>query len=209
MIWHLIIAHLLGMASPGPDFFYILRTGARYGRAHALFAVAGIVSGVMFWAGATLLGLSWLLHTVPALHTLLMLVGGAYLFQLGLKLLLPANVPAPINTPKLHAETAPHPPQSEFKKGLLVNLSNPKIVIYFGSVMAALLADIDPSRALWILALLLLETILFFGALACLFSGGAVQGFYRNHGRRLDQASGVFFLGFGAYLLYQGIRLLL
>lgn len=208
MIWHLIIAHLLGMASPGPDFFYILRTGARYGRAHALFAVAGIVTGVMFWAGATMLGLSWLLHTIPPLQTLLMLAGGAYLLHLGRKLLL-ADAPAALQHHHLQAETAPHPPQAEFKKGLLVNLSNPKIVIYFSSVMAAVLADIDPSRALWILALLLVETILFFGALACLFSGSAVKRFYQHHGRRLDQASGVFFLGFGSYLLYQGIRLLL
>lgn len=208
MIWHLIIAHLLGMASPGPDFFYILRTGARYGRAHALFAVSGIVTGVMFWAGATMLGLSWLLHTFPPLQTLLMLGGGAYLFHLGCKLL-QARTPAAIQAHSLHTETAPHLPHAEFKKGLLVNLSNPKIVIYFGSVMAAVLSNIDPSRALWILVLLLAETIIFFGALACLFSGGAVKRFYQHHGRRLDQVSGVFFLGFGAYLLYQGIYLLL
>lgn len=208
MIWHLIIAHLLGMASPGPDFFYILRTGARYGLAHALFAVAGIVTGVMFWTSATMLGLSWLLHTIPPLQTLLMLAGGAYLLHLGRKLLL-SDAPAALHHHHPQAETAPHPPQAEFKKGLLVNLSNPKIVIYFSSVMAAVLADIDPSRALWILVLLLVETILFFGALACLFSGGAVKRFYQHHGRCLDQASGVFFLGFGGYLLYQGIGLLL
>lgn len=208
MIFNLIIAHLLGMASPGPDFFYIMRTAARYGRIYALFAAAGIVTGVMFWASATLLGLSWLLHTFPPLHSLLMLCGGIYLLNLGRNL---ASVRANplIDDYGLNAETALHSPQTEFKKGLMVNLSNPKIVVYFSSVMTAVLSNSAQLGALWILALLLLETACFFGLLACLFSGSTVKHFYKRHGRRLDNISGVFFLVFGAYLFYQGISMLM
>lgn len=204
MIWNIIIVHFLGMMSPGPDFFYIARTAALYGRKHAVCAALGIVTGVMFWASATMLGLSLLLKAFPMLNTGLMCLGGCYLMYLGWKML---NVRQ--NAAFESSRTAPSAaakPLSEAKKGLLVNLSNPKIVVYFSSVMSAVLAGIRETwQIVGVLALLWLETIVFFTSLAVLFSGGAAKRFYSRYSRRLDNFSGLLFVCFGAYLVYKAL----
>lgn len=204
MIWNIIIIHLLGMMSPGPDFFYIARTAALHGRKNAVFAVLGIVTGVMFWAAATMLGLSLILKTFPMFNSVLMCLGGGYLMYLGWKMV---NVRQ--NADFRHAEAggpAPARPLDEAKKGLLVNLSNPKIVVYFSSVMSAVLADIAETwQIAGVLLLLWVETLVFFSGLAVLFSGQAVKRFYSRYSRYLDNFSGLFFLCFGAYLIYKAL----
>ncbi|MCF7528850.1 LysE family transporter [Neisseria lisongii] len=202
MLWNIVIVHLLGLMSPGPDFFYIARTAALYGRKTALFAVAGIVCGVMFWACATMLGLSLLFNTFPLLNAVLVCLGAAYLMYLGSKMLKTReNVQFQEYAPD--AATAVRPWQ-EAKKGLLVNLSNPKVVVYFGSVMSAVLADMASERQMaGVLLLLLVETAAYFALIAFLFSGGAVKLFYSRYGRYVDNVSGCFFIGFGIYLIFR------
>lgn len=204
MIWNIIIVHFLGMMSPGPDFFYIARTAALYGRKHAICAALGIVTGVMFWATATMLGLSLLLKAWPVLNIILMCLGGCYLIYLGYKML---NVRQNIRFADMSAATAADAsPFAEFKKGLLVNLSNPKIAVYFSSVMSALLSDITETwQIIGVLALLWIETIIFFNGLAILFSGNTVKRFYSHYSRWLDNFSGLFFTGFGIYLIYKAL----
>lgn len=205
MIWNIIIIHLLGMMSPGPDFFYIARTAALHGRKNAVFAVLGIVTGVMFWASATMLGLSLLLKTFPMFNTVLMCLGGSYLMYLGWKMV---NVRqnADFRYAEAAAAATPTTPLNEMKKGLLVNLSNPKIVVYFSSVMSAVLADITETwQIAGVLLLLWVETIVFFTGLAILFSGQAVKRFYSRYSRYLDNFSGLFFLCFGGYLIYKAL----
>ncbi len=205
MIWNIIIIHLLGMMSPGPDFFYIARTAALHGRKNAVFAVLGIVTGVMFWAGATMLGLSLLLKTFPMFNTVLMCLGGSYLMYLGWKMV---NVRqnADFRHDQAAAAASPASPLNEAKKGLLVNLSNPKIVVYFSSVMSAVLADVTETwKIAGVLLLLWAETIIFFTGLAVLFSGRAAKRFYSCYSRYLDNFSGLLFLCFGGYLIYKAL----
>lgn len=202
MIWNIIVIHLLGMISPGPDFFYIARTAALYGRKHAVCAVFGIVSGVMFWAAATMLGLSLLLKTFPVFQSVLMCLGGAYLMYLGWKMVNVRQNAVFEDRQTAAADTRLHP-LAEIKKGLLVNLSNPKIVVYFSSVMSAVLADVNETwQIAGVLALLWIETAVFCTCLAVLFSGSAVKRFYSRYSRYLDNFSGLFFLCFGAYLIF-------
>ncbi|QEY24900.1 hypothetical protein D0T90_00875 [Neisseria animalis] len=203
MVWHIAWIHLLGLMSPGPDFFYITRTAARFGRRQAVAAVCGIVVGVMAWAVATILGLVLLFRAFPAVEAVLVCAGGVYLMYLGWKML---GVRAHTIFPEdgrygAEQETAVDW-CGEVKKGLLVNLSNPKVVVYFSSVMSVVLAEV---AAWWqivaVLLLIFVETLLYFMMVAVLFSGGAVKRFYSCYGRYLDNAAGVLFLGFGAYLL--------
>ncbi|ASK28563.1 hypothetical protein BG910_10820 [Neisseria chenwenguii] len=204
-MFNIIVLHLLGMMSPGPDFFFIMRTAAQQGRTHALWAVAGIVTGVMFWACATMLGLAVLFRHFPAVESVLMCLGGGYLMYLGWKM---ARVRDSISFADMDAVAVPSEkqPQRLAKKALLVNLSNPKIAVYFGSVMSAVLADIQETwQFAGVLLLILTETVLYFSAVALLFSGGAVKRFYSRYSRLLDNLSGLFFLGFGVYLIYRAV----
>lgn len=205
MIWNIIIIHLLGMMTPGPDFFYIVRTAAVHGRKNALCAAFGIIIGVMFWASATMLGLALLFQTFPALQVLLMCLGGSYLMYLGVKML-QVRQNAQFQEYRSAAPGSSSSILQEVKKGLFVNLSNPKIVIYFSSVMAAVLSEIQSfGQIMLVLLILLVETLAYFGAVAVLFSGQTIKRFYSRYSRWLDNAAGLFFLLFGAYLIYKAL----
>lgn len=79
---HLMFVHLMGLLSPGPDFFYVSRAAAIHSRRTAIYGVIGITIGVSIWATAAVLGLAIVFKTMPALQGIIMALGGSYLFYL-------------------------------------------------------------------------------------------------------------------------------
>jgi threonine efflux protein len=196
-----MFVHLVGLLSPGPDFFYVSRAAAIHSRRTAIYGVIGITIGVSIWATAAVLGLAIVFKTMPALQGIIMALGGSYLFYLGVKM-------ARITTNAVFDET--HSRQNtasknEILKGLLVNLSNAKVVIYFSSVMSFVLVNITETwQILTALLLITLETFVYFYVISILFSRPFTKRFYSRYSRYIDNVSGVIFILFGAYLIYSG-----
>ncbi len=80
---NLIIVHLFGLMTPGPDFFYVSRMAASNSRRNTVCGILGITLGIAFWGMLSMLGLAVLFVTIPALHGVIMLLGGSYLAYLG------------------------------------------------------------------------------------------------------------------------------
>ena len=59
-MWTIFIVQLVGLVSPGPDFFYISRKAMGDTRRNALLASIGITIGVAFWSLIVLFGLTFL-----------------------------------------------------------------------------------------------------------------------------------------------------
>ena len=196
-----MFVHLMGLLSPGPDFFYVSRAAAIHSRRTAIYGVIGITIGVTIWATAAVLGLAIVFKTMPALQGIVMALGGSYLFYLGVKM-------ARITTNAVFDETNLRQnteSKNEIIKGLLVNLSNAKVVIYFSSVMSFILVNITETRQmLTALLLITLETFVYFYVISLLFSRPFAKRFYSRYSRYIDNASGVIFILFGAYLIYSG-----
>jgi len=191
----------MGLLSPGPDFFYVSRTAAIHSRRAALYGVIGITIGVSIWATAAVLGLAIVFKTMPALQGIVMALGGGYLFYLGVKMAR-VTTNAVFDETNLVQSTAS---KNEIIKGLLVNLSNAKVVIYFSSVMSFVLVNITETRQmLTALLLITLETFVYFYVISLLFSRPFAKRFYSRYSRYIDNASGVIFILFGAYLIYSG-----
>ena len=191
----------MGLLSPGPDFFYVSRAAAMHSRRTAIYGVIGITIGVSIWATAAVLGLAIVFKMMPALQGIVMALGGSYLFYLGVKM-------ARVTTNAVFDET--HSRQNtasknEILKGLLVNLSNAKVVIYFSSVMSFVLVNIKETwQILTALLLITLETFVYFYVISILFSRPFTKRFYSRYSRYIDNVSGVIFILFGAYLIYSG-----
>jgi threonine efflux protein len=196
-----MFVHLMGLLSPGPDFFYVSRAAAIHSRRTAIYGVIGITIGVTIWATAAVLGLAIVFKTMPALQGIVMALGGSYLFYLGVKM-------ARITTNAVFDETNLRQnteSKNEIIKGLLVNLSNAKVVIYFSSVMSFVLVNITETRQmLTALFLIMIETFVYFYVISLLFSRPFAKRFYSRYSRYIDNASGVIFILFGAYLIYSG-----
>ena len=191
----------MGLLSPGPDFFYVSRAAAIHSRRTAIYGVIGITIGVTIWATAAVLGLTVVFKTMPALQGIVMALGGSYLFYLGVKMAR-VTTNAVFDESNLIQNTAS---KNEIIKGLLVNLSNAKVVIYFSSVMSFVLVNITETRQmLTALLIITIETFVYFYVISLLFSRPFAKRFYSRYSRYIDNASGVIFILFGAYLIYSG-----
>ena len=196
-----MFVHLVGLLSPGPDFFYVSRAAAIHSRRTAIYGVIGITIGVSIWATAAVLGLAIVFKTMPALQGIIMALGGSYLFYLGVKMDR-VTTNAVFDESNLVQNTAS---KNEIIKGLLVNLSNAKVVIYFSSVMSFVLVNItETQQILTALLLITLETFVYFYVISLLFSRPLAKRFYSRYSRYIDNVSGVIFILFGAYLIYSG-----
>ena len=191
----------MGLLSPGPDFFYVSRAAAIHSRRTAIYGVIGITIGVTIWATAAVLGLTVVFKTMPALQGIVMALGGSYLFYLGVKMAR-VTTNAVFDESNLIQNTAS---KNEIIKGLLVNLSNAKVVIYFSSVMSFVLVNITETRQmLTALLIITIETFVYFYVISLLFSRPFAKRFYSRYSRYIDNVSGVIFILFGAYLIYSG-----
>ena len=122
-------------------------------RQEAIGGVIGITIGVLIWATAAVLGLAIIFATMPIIQGIVMMLGGSYLVYLGIKM---AKVKTnAVFDEKQNVNTSNQSTLKSIMKGLLVNLSNAKVVIYFSSVMSLVLVNItETSQILTALALI-------------------------------------------------------
>ncbi|WP_299723860.1 LysE family translocator [uncultured Tateyamaria sp.] len=162
--------------TPGADMMFCLGQGLRSGPRAAVAASAGISLGAFIHAGLAGLGLGALVATVPAAFEVIRWVGVAYLMWLAVQALRHAgqvgNVP--MSTPA-----------RAFRAGLVVNLTNPKVILF---VLAFVPQFISPAAGS------VLGQFLIFGAVLSLggfIINGAVGVFASGIGQRLARGSRV------------------
>jgi threonine/homoserine/homoserine lactone efflux protein len=120
---------LLGAVSPGPDFFVLTRRTAVSGRVAGLTCAAGMATGIFLWVTAVGDGVITLLTASPFVFTVVKSAGAAYLVFLGLRAWLSAYRGSAARTPETAA--APPPSPRSFREGLLCNLLNPKVGVFY------------------------------------------------------------------------------
>ena len=138
---------LLNLA-PGPDTAYILGRSIAQGRAAGIASALGIMVGSIVHTSAAALGLSAFLATSAWAFGAIKLLGGGYLVFLGIKLILERGK-------QLHLPSAFHRTNTgaAFRQGILTNLLNPKVALFF---LAFLPQFIDPASPAKIPAFLVL-----------------------------------------------------
>ena len=120
---------LLGAVSPGPDFFVLTRRTAVSGRGAGLTCAAGMATGIFLWVTAVGDGIGALLAASPVVFTIVKSAGAAYLVFLGLRGWLSAGRGSAARMPETAA--APRSSARSFREGLLCNLLNPKVAVFY------------------------------------------------------------------------------
>ena len=194
------LIHLIALASPGPDFFFVSQTAVSRTRRQALFGVIGITLGVVVWSALALLGLQILLHKLAWLSRLIAVAGGLYLAWMGVKMLRGAwKAPA---GGSVHAAVVERSDWATLRSGLLTNLANPKAVVYFGSVFSAFVGDGVGAAARWGLwGMIIALTCLWFSLVAAFFALPAMRRGYLRLARWIDGFAGAVFVLFGLHLV--------
>lgn len=122
---------LLAVMSPGPDFVIVLRSVLTSGRRAGMACAAGIGSGALVWAVVTSIGVAGLLAASAVAFTVVKLLGAAYLVLLGIQALLAARRGGYEQADEPQAEQVRRSTFVAYRQGLLTNLFNPKVAVFF------------------------------------------------------------------------------
>lgn len=186
-------------AIPGADFAIVLRYATHSRRAGQL-AAAGVLTGVCVHMTAAVLGLSALLARSATAFMIVKVIGAGYLVFLGVQALWSARkgVAAPAVTTDAASRS-----RHAYMQGLLTNVSNPKAVLFFVSLVPQF---IDRSAPALPQTLLLGFVTLGFGVvwwLAFVSLADRIRGVLtRPRVRRvLDGVTGIAFIGLGLRLI--------
>lgn len=189
--------------TPGPDMLYVAARSAAEGRAAGVASAFGIAAGTLVHIALVAGGLAALLAAVPVAYTAVRLAGAAYLVYLGVRSLVrPAGLAERALTPASR--------WAVFRQGVVTNVLNPKVALFF---LAFLPQFVDPARgsaALQVLALgLLFNTSgTLVNLVVALGTSGAAAGL-RLSGRAarlLERATGALFIALGVRLALAGRR---
>ena len=123
-----LLVALVVIVTPGQDTALTIRNTLLGGRAGGVWTALGVTAGQAVWALASSAGLAALLVASEPAFVALRVAGAAYLVWLGARSLWSA----------LHARAHEHkrpPKRAPFRQGLLSNLGNPKMAIFFTSLL--------------------------------------------------------------------------
>lgn len=184
----LALVHLLAVASPGPSTVLVIQSAAVAGRRGGLLAALAMAIGALVWAMAALFGLQALFAHFEWLYTVFRIAGALFLLYLALMLWRHARDPLPDFST---GAAAPISGWQGFVRALALQLSNPKVMVFFGSIFLSVL---PPEMPGWmvaaVLAIVTFNEFTWFALLTLLFSGGPARAFYRRAKFWLDRIMG-------------------
>jgi threonine/homoserine/homoserine lactone efflux protein len=164
--------------TPGADMMFCLGQGLRSGRRAAMAANFGIAVGGMVHTTLAALGLGALVAAHPAAFEAIRWIGVGYLLWLAVGALRASPFAGEV------AVVVPTSPARAFWQGLMVNLLNPKVILF---ILAFLPQFVDPSRPI-LPQFLTLGLVFSFGGLIV---NGAVGLFAGSIGQRLARSAGL------------------
>ena len=177
------------IVTPGQDTALTIRNTLLGGRRAGVGTAVGVVSGQLAWALATSVGLAALLLASAPLFTAIRLAGAAYLVVLGAQALV-AAVRA-----RAHEDRLPRRRSSAVRQGLLSNLGNPKMAVFFTSLLPQFASSFAGMLSLGLLFAALTLSWLSLYALAVARASGLLR---KTRVRRaLDAVTGLALVALG------------
>lgn len=187
---------LLAVISPGPSFLITARTAVAQSRMDGVKVALGLGAGTVVWSTAALLGLNAVFHAVPVLFMAMKIAGALFLLYVAFMIFTHAAEPLKIGNGEA-------PAGNPFLKGFLTQISNPKVAVFLGSVLLALL---PPNLPMWMTVALIviftLNEIWWYSAVSLFFASGPVRAFYLRAKAWIDRITGLFLGALGFRLLW-------
>jgi threonine/homoserine/homoserine lactone efflux protein len=188
-------AQLVAVISPGPSFLITARTAVVRSRGDGVKVAAGLAAGTIIWAGAALFGLNALFHALPTLFVAMKVAGAVFLLWIAYQIFTHAKEPL-----QMDGEVEQGNP---FWRGFWVQLSNPKVMVFFGSIFIAMLPEAPPMWLLFaLLALVSFNEFWWYSVVALFFGAGPVRSFYLRAKAWIDRITGLFLGALGLRLLW-------
>ncbi|WAW09319.1 LysE family translocator [Oxalobacter vibrioformis] len=192
------IACIILAIAPGPDNIFVLTQSALRGRKAGILVVLGLCSGLLVHTTGVSLGVAVIFQTSELAFTLLKLAGAGYLIYL-------AWGAFRAGATEIEGEKSTLTHAQLFRRGIIMNITNPKVTIFF---LAFLPQFANPARGSISIQMLILggffilASILVFGAIA--LAAGTLGDWLKRSEKAqkvMNRVAGVVFLGLAAKLL--------
>ncbi|MBS9429006.1 MULTISPECIES: LysE family transporter [Photorhabdus] len=185
----------LGMLSPGPDFFLVVKNAIRYQRSAAMMTVMGLIAAIACHMVYCVAGLAIVITTTPWLFNLMKYAGAAYLIWIGINSLFSRGG----NTLTLDAQ----PRQiitfkKAFMQGFLCNLLNPKATLFFLAIFTQLLnINSGVGEKLWYASIIWGLAVIYWPLLVILIQSAPVRRGLAKTQKVIDKLLGIVLIGLG------------
>lgn len=194
-------ASLLLSAAPGPDNLFVLAQSAVYGVRAGVTVVFGLMTGLVLQTFFAACGLAAVVAAVPALFMAIKLAGAAYLLYLAWGAW--THAADPVGTERA-VELSP---VQLWRRGLIMNITNPKVQIFFLSFFPQFVA---PGTTGWALVLqmvvqgltFILATFVVFSAIAWAAGAAAKKLQSPAFSLWLNRGSAVLFLALAVFTVF-------
>lgn len=190
------LAAVLIVLLPGPDTLVVVRNLVRGGRRLAFCTVLGVLSGLMVWVVTAALGLSAVLRASHDGYLGLRIAGACYLMFLGARSLRSSGAQS------LEPAAGPRKLRTGYPAGLLTDLLNPKVGVFFVTFLPGFIPHGEPVGYVSLLlgAIFIVLTGVYF-VLLLAASKPVRRWLATTHiRRRLDRCTGLVLIGFGLRL---------
>lgn len=191
-------ATLLGLLSPGPNMLAVMGTSMRVGRPAGRALALGIGSGALIWSSLAWAGLATVLTLYASVMVFIKIAGGGYLLFLAFKAFRSAATAREL---AIREEKGASGPLDWFRRGLAVQMTNPKAVFAWIAIMSLGLK----AHAPWYVGAVVLcgavtMSFTFHQLFAIAFSTAPAIQFYARARRFIEAGLGTFFC-FAGYKL--------
>lgn len=187
---------LLGFTTaliPGPDILFVLRNTLNFGFKQGFLGFLGIFSGWLVFLSLIYFGFSSFIQG-DIIQASLSFIGGIYLIYISYELF--RKKKNQINFTQKKQKNI-----LLYFKGLFINLSNPKAILFFATIISPFMQDNLENSFLVLLSSLSLAFIF------VIFLATFFRRFINNSlFDKIDKVCSIIFLGFGAWLFYLGLK---
>lgn len=204
ILFPIAVIQFVGWAVPGPNHLTIISASVTSGRTAGLRAAMGIAAGALTWSLIAVSGIAVVFELVPSLYVALRLFGAGYLIYLGVNAFGAARKGGIFSLEASGKSPATYAP---FRTAYVVMMTNPKAVLFFGSILTAF---IPPESSGWLMIIIAVQIGLL-GALlnsfaALFFSSSAVMRKFQAASVWMSILFGVLFSALGALVAWDVIR---
>ncbi|SUP42786.1 LysE family translocator [Veillonella criceti] len=219
---YFLISSILLTLAPGPDNLYLLAKSITDGAKNGIILAGGLASGIIFHTTLVILGVAALVKSSPMAFATLKYVGAAYLFYLAYGAFtakVNETSSTVVTTDKtistetsstervsVSVKTSSETGLAIYRKGLIMNILNPKVLLFFLAFLPQFVSpnSENPSLAIAFLgATFSLQAFILFSLIA--LCAGKLRGFLHQgpkSQRILNRVQGIVLLGIGGLLLF-------
>jgi threonine/homoserine/homoserine lactone efflux protein len=189
------------VAVPGPSNLFVLTRGLQSGSRAAVAGAAGCATGAFVYVLATAAGLAALLASSHIVFAAVHYAGAAYLCWLGISALRS-------RAPELTSAAGPRSPWRSYRQGLVIELGNPKVALFFLALFPQFIhPDAGPAAVQVLILGTLFVSIGMTSDSFYAFGSGRLRSLLTRRPKlrhRQQHASGLLYLGLGGWAAVSG-----